>query len=102
MVFHYIAGYSVGWYDEGLYAREKWYEGPWGYAMDKWFDPYAPIVNKEYLGKFPEFKYSAYELYNDLDILKFLRTYEKYPQVEYFVKMGLTSYCKSKMLLSLY
>ena len=90
MCFTYIGGYSVGWYAEGLNRSQKWYEDDeWGWYYDSGFDPYAPVVNKEYLAKFPEYKYSAWELYDEADILKFLRNYEKYPQAEYLMKMGL-------------
>ena len=50
MVFYYIAGYQVGWYEQGLQKSERWYESTaWGCAEDKYFDPFAPIVNREYL-----------------------------------------------------
>ena len=28
MVFHYMSGYKVGWYAEGLQKTERWYECP--------------------------------------------------------------------------
>ena len=69
MVFYYIAGYQVGWYEQGLQKSERWYESAdWGCSEDKYFDPFAPIVNREYLDKFPEFKYSAVNLYRGVDI----------------------------------
>ena len=31
MVFHYIAGYSVGWFEQGAQTAPRWYENPeWG------------------------------------------------------------------------
>ena len=49
MCFTYIGGYSVGWYAEGLNKTQKWYEDDeWGWYYDSGFDPYAPVVNKEY------------------------------------------------------
>lgn len=100
ITFSYLGGYVLGWYEEGLTKYKKWYEdGEWGVVDDKYFNLYAPIVNKEYLEKFPEYQYSAYELYNNFDLLKYLRVYEKYPQAEYFVKFGLSQYAKSVMLL---
>jgi len=70
---------------------------------DKWddhlFDPYAPIINKEYLAKYPKYRYAAWELYNGTDILQYLRLYEKYPQTEYLIKLRLESYVKSKIIL---
>lgn len=33
MVFYYIAGYQVGWYEQGLQKSERWYESTaWGFA----------------------------------------------------------------------
>lgn len=82
MVFYYIAGYQVGWYEQGLQKSERWYESTaWGRADDKYFDPFAPIVNREYLDKFPEYKYSVVNLYRGVDILKYLLYYKQYPQI---------------------
>ena len=93
MAFHYIAGYTVGWYYEGHTTNKRWWEcNEWGWADDKMFDPYAPIINPEYIAKYPEFKYSAYELYKGVDLIKYLRTYEAHPGVEMFVKLGLQKF----------
>ncbi len=101
MCFNYMGGYSVGWYAEGLNKTPKWYEDDeWGWYYDSGFDPYAPVVNKEYLAKFPEYKYSAWELYDGADVLKFLRNYEQNPQAEYLMKMGLQKYVFSKQILT--
>lgn len=100
IVFYYISGYIVGWNSEGITKDKKWYEGyDWGYQYDNAFDPYAPVINPEYALKFPEFKYSAADKYGYVDILKYLRMYQKYPEAEYFVKMGLQGYATSKTLL---
>lgn len=100
MIFYYIAGHIVGWHSEGLTKQPKWYEdGEWGWDLDKYFDPHAPIVNKEYLAKFPQYKYAAWELYNGSDIIQYLRTYEQYPQVEYLMKLGLSRFVKSTQIL---
>lgn len=100
MIFYYIGGYIVGWYEQGLTKQPKWYEdAEWGWNDDNLFDPYAPIVNKEYLAKFSKYKYAAWELYKEPDILQYLRLYEQYPQTEYILKLGLNSYVKSKMIL---
>ena len=100
MVFYYISGYSVGWYEQGVQNSPHWYEDTkWGYAGDKYFDPFAPVVNREYLDKFPKYKYSAVALYRGADILKYLRFYEKYPQIEYLMKAGLGGYAFSKQIL---
>ena len=93
MVFHYIAGYSVGWFEQGAQTAPRWYESTeWDYSEDKYFDPFAPVVNREYLDKFPKYKYSAVNLYKGVDVLKYLRFYEKYPQIEYLMKAGLDGY----------
>ena len=100
MVYYIVGGYIVGWYSEGFTKYQRWYEqGEWDIGYDKYFDPYAPVVNQDYIAKFPEYKYSAYELYNGVDILQYLRLYEKYPQTEYLVKLGLSKYVKSKQIL---
>ncbi len=100
MVFYYIAGYQVGWYEQGLQKGQRWYESTaWGFADDKYFDPFAPIVNREYLDKFPEYKYSAVNLYCGMDILKYLRYYKQYPQIEYLMKAGLSDYAFSTQIL---
>ena len=100
IVFYYISGYSVGWYAEGLTKDAKWYESTeWGWHEDRLFDPYAPIVNRYYLAKLPEYKYAAWELFNGTDILKYLRIYEQYPQAEYLMKLGLQQYAMSKQIL---
>ena len=97
---HFMGTLSVGWYEEGLSKSPKWYEDKeWGWHYDKYFDPWAPIVNKEYLAKFPEYKYAAWEQYPYIDILEYLRIYKKYPQVEYVVKLGLERYADSIQLL---
>ena len=95
-----IGGYVVGWFAEGLTKYPKWYEDEeWGEAGDKYLDPFAPIVNAEYVLKIPEFKYSACELYDGVNTLQYLRFYRKYPQMEYMVKLGLSKYAMSKQLL---
>ena len=100
MVFHYLSGYIVGWHAEGLTKEPKWYEDTeWGWSADKMFDPYAPIINCDYLAKFPEYQYAAWELYEGVDILKYLRIYEQYPQAEYLMKMGLQKHVMSKQIL---
>lgn len=100
MAFHYISGYSVGWFEEGLARNPNWWESKeWGYAADKMFDPYAPIVNVDYLSRFPEFKYSAYELYNGVDLLRYLRVYKDHPCVEMLVKVGLHDFTKSSTII---
>ena len=100
MVFYYIGGYRVGWHDMGFYSERRWYEnGLWDDHEDRYFDPWAPVVNMEYLAKFPEYKYAAWELYSGYRIIQYLRLYEQFPQMEYLMKMGLKDYAFSKQLL---
>lgn len=48
--FTFIAGYSVGWHEQGLSKYPDWYESnDWGWSSDDSFDPYAPIVNRDYI-----------------------------------------------------
>lgn len=100
MAFYYISGYVVGWFEQGLNRNPKWYESTyWGWADDKYFDPHAKLVNKEYLDKFPEFKYSAYDLADGDRIIQYLRLYQKFPVTEYLLKLGLGRYAKGTVLL---
>lgn len=102
MAYYYTSGYVTSWYKEGLSKKAKGYEsGEFWVSDDKYYDPSAIIVNQEYIAKFPEYKYSAYELYKGIEILQYLRIYEKYPQTEYIVKLGLQQYVSSKQLLNL-
>ena len=72
--FTYIAGYTVGWHEQGLSKYPDWYESnDWGWASDDSFDPYAPIVNRDYiLQHFPEYKYSAVDRYTGIHVFKYL------------------------------
>lgn len=101
--FTHIAGYTVGWHDRGLSKYPDWYESnDWGWASDDSFDPYAPIVNRDYiLQHFPEYKYSAVDRYTGIHVFKYLRLYEKFPQIEYLTKLGLHNLAMSKQVLKL-
>ncbi len=100
MKFHYLSGYVTGFHDLGLYKEPEWYEdGEWYEENDHLFDPWAITVNKEYLSKLPEYRYSAYELYTGSDVFSYIQKYEEYPQLEFFVKMGLSDYCYSVQML---
>ncbi len=101
--YSHIAGYIMGWHDLGISNHIKWFEdGKWYYAPDKYYDPFAPIVNKEYvLEHFPEYKYSAFDLYTGTDYFKYLRLYEQFPQMEYLMKLGLQNLAMSKQILRL-
>ncbi len=100
IIYYRISGYSVGWFEQGVGKEPKWYENAkWDWHEDKYFDPYAPIVNMEVIDKLPEYKYSAYKLYNTVEILQYLRLYEKYPQTEYLIKLGLSKFVNSRQIL---
>ena len=103
MEFTYVGGYIVGWYAEGFGKHKPWYEdGYWGWTDDKLFDPYAPIINREYiLEHFSEYKFSAIDRYTGVDVFKYLRLYEQYPQIEYLTKLGLHNLAMSKQILKL-
>jgi hypothetical protein len=91
MEYQYIGmGFRVGWYAEGLtkYRGQADY-GKWIDADWKYYNPYAPTVNPEYVARFPEYRYSAYQYFRGFCLVKYLRLYEKYPQTEYLVKLGL-------------
>jgi len=56
-------------------------------------------INLNYLAKIDEYKYSAYQYFNCGCIIKYLRIYEKYPQTEYLLKLGLYRLHNSVMVL---
>ena len=100
MAFYNIWGYFVGWYEQGAQKAPRWYESAeWDFSYDKYFDPQATIVNREFLDKFHEYKYSAVERYTGVKIFEYLRLYETYPQIEYLMKAGLDDYVFSKQIL---
>ena len=101
MEYNYFGyGFRVGWYAEELQSQQKRFEdGKWYPAGAKYYDPYAPLINRGVVGKFPEYKYSAYQLYEGRDIINYLRLYEQYPQTEYLLKLGLGAYAENRSLL---
>lgn len=102
IIFYHISGYIVGWFAEGLTKEPKWYESnEWGYNEDKYFRIHCPIINKEYALTFPQYKYSAIDYYPYSDIIKYLRLYEKYPEMEMLVKFGLYNIATSISILKL-
>lgn len=82
-------GFRVGWYAEGLTKCPKWFEDGWRYAKSKYYNPWTKVINPEYVGKFPEYRYSAYQYFKGKCIIEYLKLYEKYPQTEYLLKLGL-------------
>lgn len=93
-------GYKVGWYDQGISRYEQWYEGRgWCWANDKYYDPFAHIVNYEVLDRLSQFQYSEYKRIGEHRLFKYLRLYEQYPQAEMLIKFGLTRFAMSKQIL---
>lgn len=90
--FYYICGYITEW----DYDSNEWYT-----IEDKYADPYAPIINLEIIGKLDKYKYAAYQTYNDVDIIQYLRQYQKYPECEYLIKLGLQKYIHNTSILKL-
>ena len=101
MEYCYCAGmgFRFGWYEEGLQKYEQWFERGWCWADDKYYDPYATLINPHFIDRLPEFKYSAYKLYQGYDIFKYLRLYRQYPQLEMLMKLGFTSIAMSTAIL---
>ena len=92
----------VGWYRDGISKWKTYHDYNWGYNDDKYFKMQsATIVNKEYIAKLKDYKYSAIELYPYTDIFKYLRLYEQYPKAELLVKCGLSCLATSKQILKL-
>lgn len=92
----------VGWYREGISKWSSWVDYDWGWNDDKYFQMQtATIVNKEYIAKLKDYKYSAIDLYKYTDVFKYLRLYEQYPKAELLVKCGLSNLATSKQILRL-
>lgn len=92
---------KVGWYRDGISKYPTWRDYDWGWNDDKYFNlSNTTTINKEFIVSLPEYKYSAIDLYNYCDILKYLRLYEQYPQAELLVKCGLSNLATSKQILS--
>ena len=101
--YNYMGGYRVGWYAEGIkypYNIPPFYnDGKW-YKVDfKYFNPWTHVINPQFVLSIPEFRYSAVDIQNPPCIITYLRTYIKYPQLEYLVKAGLGKFAASKMIL---
>lgn len=85
--------YTVGWYDLFGSNFPKNYETKsWCTSERQYYNPYSHLVNINYLKRFKQYKYSAYELFKGKCILDYLRIYEQYPQVELLLKQGISSY----------
>ena len=98
--YFWMGGYVVGWYNEGLNKVKKVYEtDDWYEADNKYYFPYARVVNREFALKFKEYRYSAIEQSYEQNVIKYLKLYEQYPQMELLVKFGLDNYAMSKTIL---
>lgn len=100
MEYCYVGGgFRVGWYEEGVQNYRNWFERGWCWADDKYYDPYCPTVNLQFISTIPEFRYSAFDYYHGNDILGYLRLYKTYPQIEYLTKLGLSDIAQSVTIL---
>ncbi len=91
---------KVGWFRENISKYPHWYDYDWGWNDDKYFNlTAATVINKDFILTMPEYKYSATNMYENDNILKYLRLYEQYPQTEYLVKANLSFLATSKMIL---
>ena len=100
MEYSYMGNYIVGWCSEGASKQPYvWEDGRWYPCEDKYYDPWSKCVNLEYPETKPQYRYSALQLYGNCDVLKYLRLYEQFPQMEYLVKAGLRHYALSKQIL---
>ena len=62
-----IYAYRVGWYDEGYkypHGRPFYNDGKWYAVPDKYYNPYAPLVNEEYALTFNKYIYSGLKFAN--------------------------------------
>ena len=101
--YNYMGGYRVGWFEEGihyLYNMPPYYnDGKWYPVEYKYFNPWAPVINPKFALSLPQFRYSAVDIQDPPCIVTYLRTYLKYPQLEYLVKAGLGKFADSKLIL---
>lgn len=92
-------GFRFSWYEEGLQKYETWFERGWYYAYDKYYDPYAQIVNPDCIDRLPEFRYCAHKLYHGGNLFKYLRLYRQYPWLELLMKLGFEKIAMSTTIL---
>ena len=101
--YNYMGGYRVGWFEEGIrypYNMPPYYnDGKWYPVEYKYFNPWAPVINPKFALSLPKFRYSAVDIQDPPCIVTYLRTYLKYPQLEYLVKAGLGKFADSKLIL---
>ena len=101
--YNYMGGYRVGWFEEGIhypYNMPPYYnDGKWYPVEYKYFNPWAPVINPKFALSLPQFRYSAVDIQDPPCIVTYLRTYLKYPQLEYLVKAGLGKFADSKLIM---
>ena len=97
-----LFGYSTGWYYRGIgcYNQTTNYD-KWCKAETKYYNVVNEVVNKSYILKQSQYKYSAINKYPYWDLIKYLRIYEEYPQAEYLVKMELSHFATNKSILKI-
>ena len=103
MEYSFMGNYRVGWFAEGVkypYNMPPFYNNGKWYAVDyKYYNPWTPVINPKFALSLPQFRYSAVDIQDPPCIVTYLRTYIKYPQLEYLVKAGLGKYIGSVMIL---
>ena len=102
LIYYRAYGYFVGWHDLGLYTEPRHYEdGNWyENQYPTLFSFQSPIINLDFLKRFPEYKYCPCDIYYGDNIFYFLRLYEEYPQIDYLIKNGCKSLALSKQILA--
>ncbi len=95
-----VYAYRVGWFEEGISRNRAFYnDGRWYEVTFKYYNPYSIVINPSYAITIPEFKYSMADKLCCDCIICYLRTYLQYPQAEYLIKLGLSKFAESKVIL---
>jgi len=83
-------GYRVGWHAEGLSKHKKWFEdGNWYEGNGNYYNPLTYPINRAYIDKFAQYRYSAHQHYTGRCVIQYLKLYKQYPQTEYLLKLDL-------------
>ena len=99
MEYSYMGGYVVDWFAEKISTRQhSWGDHKWYDAPDYTYDPYAKIVNMDFISKFDDLKYSGFNNCPYDLLFKYLRLYRQYPKIEYLMKANLPYYAISKQI----
>ena len=97
-----LYAYRVGWSAEGIkypHGRPFYDDGKWYECDFKYYNPFTEVINLEYALKQPKYRYSAIEIFKPSYPMAYLKLYEKYPQLEYLVKLGYRNLALSKLIL---